>query len=223
MNKIRQSAAIKEMLANQKIPVLLTWPAIFIAFFVFWPVCLGLISKRTRVVNKTALSNGGGLRVLGWLSIIASFAVVLSTSPGTRYLSAGQTYLFINFFAGGIGLISLGAAVKNFTYRLRKYLSLILDNGMTSIDDIAARINRPYRDVAVDLQRMIDMGLFGGAYIDGILREIVFTEEPERHDYETADGREGKEAVVTCKGCGAVNRIAEGSVGECEFCGSPIS
>ena len=28
---------------------------------------------------------------------------------------------------------------------------------------------------------------------------------------------------VKCKGCGGINKIQRGAVGECEYCGSPIS
>ena len=29
--------------------------------------------------------------------------------------------------------------------------------------------------------------------------------------------------TVKCKGCGGINKIQRGAVGECEYCGSPIS
>ncbi len=39
----------------------------------------------------------------------------------------------------------------------------------------------------------------------------------------TPSPKKSEPVVVACKGCGANNKVMRGSVGECEFCGSPIS
>lgn len=61
--------------------------------------------------------------------------------------------------------------------------------------------------------------------------KVSFSTSQTETDFPTGNGapantpsqKKSEPVVVACKGCGANNKVMRGSVGECEFCGSPIS
>jgi hypothetical protein len=84
--------------------------------------------------------------------------------------------------------------------------------------------------VSKDLQKMIDVGYFYGAYIDVAQREIILAKPTVPQEaassyaqtpYAQAPQAQVQERIVSCKSCGANNRVM-GQLGECEYCGSHL-
>ena len=71
---------------------------------------------------------------------------------------------------------------------------------------------------------MVNKGFFEGAYINESVRRIVIPRKHQEPLYNQSNNADQsiRMQIVTCKGCGANNSIAAGTVGECEFCGSKI-
>lgn len=210
------------LIRNPKPEWWLSWPAIVIAFIVFWPIGLFLIWKRTSIDKKAALLSGKTIGILGWISLsIAFLGFFVSISDGIK---SDDISAIIFFLLAGAGLIALGKKIKNNADKSKKYISIIVNDGVIDIDNIATAIPTSYENAKKDLQKMIDKGFFEGAYINESERQIVLPKKHQESPYNQSNNAEQntRMKVITCKGCGAQNSIAAGTVGECEFCGSKI-
>ncbi|HEX3076607.1 MAG TPA: hypothetical protein VHQ24_07080 [Lachnospiraceae bacterium] len=168
-----------------------------------------------------------------------SEGVVMTRNSGPTTQEFNNTMNFLIVFCGGGGLLMLYVArrMKLKVRRIQKYIALVDGKNITSIDNIASAIPIKYSDAIEDLQSLINKGYFPESYIDHESRQIVkpqrtFTKVVyEEHVWKSRENselkqepkKEPKTKVVTCKNCGANNTITEGLVGECEYCGSPIS
>ncbi|MDR3597618.1 hypothetical protein [Clostridium sp.] len=210
------------LIRNPKPEWWLSWPAIVIAFIVFWPIGLFLIWKRTSIDKKAALLSGKTIGILGWVSLsIAFIGFFVSISDGIK---SDDISTIIFFLLAGAGLIALGKKIKNNADKSKKYISIIVNDGVIDIDNIAATIPTSYENAKKDLQKMINKGFFEGAYINESERQIVLPKKHQDPLYDQSNNVEENTRMqfVTCKGCGAQNSIVAGTVGECEFCGSKI-
>lgn len=200
----------------------LSWPFIIIIFIAFWPAALFLMWKRTTIDKKAALLSGKIITILGCISLCIVFlGLFVCFSQGFKKDDV-TTILF--FLFAGVGLLALGKKIQGNAGRSKKYISIIVNDGIINIDNIAAAIPTSYENAEKDLQRMIDKGFFQGAYINETERQIVLPgkhQEPSSNQSKNAK-QSIKMQVVTCKGCGAQNSIAVETVGECEFCGSKL-
>jgi hypothetical protein len=216
-----RNAMAGRMLNSPPVPAGLSLPVIIIVFVVFWPLAIYLIWKRSNIKNID--ENGAkALEVVGWIVAFAGVIGMIGAISDAGNFDWNSAYSMITFIGGGIGLILIGNKNKRAARRYKRYITIISNQGITSIDELAAAVSVSYDAAVKDLQKMLDLGFFAGAYIDAARREILL---PENHPnaYETGDRPERKDTVVICKGCGANNKIGKNSVGECEFCGSPIS
>lgn len=212
----------KTSVKNPKLEWWLSWPAIIIICIIFWPVGLFLIWKRTTIDKKAALFSGRTVGIIGWVSLSFAFlGLIACISDG---FESDDVTAIIFFLLAGVGLVALGKKIKNNANKSRKYISIIVNNGVVDIDNIAAAIPTSYENAKKDLQKMIDKGFFEGAYINESERQIVMPKKHQEPLYNQSNNAEQstRMQVVTCKGCGAQNSIAVGTVGECEFCGSKI-
>lgn len=214
------------------LPVGLSIPVIVIVFVVFWPLAIYLIWKRTDI-KRINFNGGKAIEGIGWFLAICGFLGILGmlgVLSDSADFSGSSAYSMVTLFGGGIALIISGKATKRLVRRYKKYADIVTDQGTTSIEEIAAAMPVS-RDTAVkDLQKMINKGLFAGASIDPARSEIIL---PGTYAGACANDREnvrdgsvaqkGQEIAVTCKNCGASNKVGKNSVGVCEFCGSPIS
>lgn len=199
----------------------LSWPFIVLICIVFWPVGLFLIWKRTTMDRKSALLSGKSIYVLGWACLAIVFlGLFVCFSKGFK---SDDISTIIFFLLAGVGLISLGKKLKNKADISKKYISIVVNDRIIDIDNIAAAIPTSYENATKDLQDMINKGFFEGAYLNEAGRQIVLPKRHEESSHNDSNGTEQiKMQVVTCSGCGAQNSIAAGTVGECEFCGSKI-
>ncbi|MBC2579427.1 hypothetical protein [Clostridium sp. DJ247] len=212
----------KVSVKNPKPEWWLSWPAIIIICIVFWPVGLFLIWKRTTIDKKAALFSGRAIGIFGWISLsFALLGFLVSISEG---FESDDVTAILFFLLAGIGLVILGKKIKNNANKSKKYISIIVNDGVIDIDNIAAAIPTSYENAIKDLQKMIDKGFFEGAYINESVRQIVIPRKHQEPLYNQSNNADQsiRMQIVTCKGCGAHNSIATGTVGECEFCGSKI-
>lgn len=97
--------------------------------------------------------------------------------------SAGDPQSIIQYLLVAAGLAGLAAGLKitslNRGKRIRLYEAKINYKGNTSLDELAAYINRPVDKVADDLQKMIADGFFKEAYVDINNRLLVMTKNGE--------------------------------------------
>lgn len=216
----------KESLKNPQISWWLSWPVIIAVTIGFWPVGIFLIWRRTVIDKQAAMISGTIIAIIGWISIVfAGLAFVVTLVEG---IDSDAVIVIIFFTIAGVALILLARKIKKSAEKFRKYISIIVNRGETSISNIAAAIPTSYEIVQKDLQKMIDRGYFTGAYINEMSKEIILPEKQEGSNIidksiQANPNSTPETVVVKCNGCGANNKIVKGSVNECQYCGSPIS
>jgi len=221
-NLQNNSQNAKTSMRNPKPKWWLSWPAIIIICIVFWPVGLFLIWKRTTIDKKAALFSGKVVGILGWISLSLAFlGLFVSISDG---MGSDDVTAILFFLLAGVGLLALGKKTTTNADKSKKYISIIINDRVIDIDNIAAAIPTSYENAKKDLQKMIDKGFFESAYINESERQIIIPKKQQEPLYNQSSNAEQsiRMQVVTCKGCGAQNSIAAGTVGECEFCCSKI-
>ena len=217
MKRNFKNAVNDDILKNPKLTVWLKWPVIIILTILFWPLGICLIWKRINIDKKTAMLSGKYINVSGWIFLsLALLGLLACSSEGFK---SDDVEMITFFTMAGIAFILLGNNTKKKAKEFKKYISIVINQEITSIDDIAFAIPTTYDNAKKQLGKMIDNGYFEGAYIDEYKREIVVAKKQELLYNETASAGDQKSMemiVVTCNGCGANNKLVKGSVGECK-------
>lgn len=201
-----------------------SWKIVIIFLIVFWPVGLYLLYRRLSGDKVAFFKNSKALNVVGIGFLVFAAIYIWMTITGDMKTSDGLSAFVFSGVGGGLMLYAANR-IKNNGEKFKKYISIVVNNKQTSIDNIAAAIPTDYVQATKDLQKMIDMGYFEGAYIDATSRDIILhNEKNQQSDNTQGDNlnEESKFKVVVCKNCGANNKVMEGKVCECEFCGSPL-
>ena len=200
----------------------LSWTLVIIVLVCFWPVGIFLLWRKLSADKKATMRSGKIITAIGWFLAICGGLAMLGMDEGF------DTSTFIGvivFLGGGVGLILLGKKMKRLAKKYKNYITIVVNQGETNIQNIANITGIPYETVKADLEIMIDKKFFSNAYID-LGKGCIVIEH--RGSYVTATGIssvrvETKFVVVQCKNCSATNKVVSGSVGECEYCGSMIS
>ena len=93
---------------------------------------------------------------------------------------------------------------------------------------MAAILNQPEDKVRRNLEKLCKKKYFNDAYVDNkaklFVRKDQMSQKIGNPSFTKTAKQTGAELLtVKCKGCGGINKIQRGAVGECEYCGSPIS
>ena len=110
----------------------------------------------------------------------------------------------------------------DFIHQFKRYVAAISKIPTGSISDIAAALKTSVDEVKTNLNLMIQKKFFADAYIDHDTNCIIFAKKQEQSKSTNTNINTSNMVTVTCKGCGAVNTIQKGTVGECDYCGTPI-
>lgn len=208
---------------NGKIKGVYSWLVIIIAFCIFWPVGVVLLVRRVSIDKKTAMSVG---RIVNGIAIASYVIAALGLAVCLGEGFTGEDVGMILFFGiAGVVLQRVAKRIKNDAENVKKYLSIIVNGKETRLDNIAAATGKSYAVVKEDIEKMINKGYLKDAYINESTGEVVL---PNRvaatvelnNDMKRQTAIQAR--VVTCKCCGAQNTISS-TVGECEYCGSPLS
>ena len=141
--------------------------------------------------------------------------------------------LIVILFAFAI-ILTRGQLILSRVKTFRMYSTILSADPTNSIERIAASTDIPKvkfvntnlsnKNLFVQdcLVNMINHGYFPkGTYIDPLKNCLVFTSAAQVDTLPDSVSPEGYLAF-TCKNCGASNKIAKGSEGECAYCGSHI-
>lgn len=203
-----------------------SWGWIIFWLIIFWPVGLFLVIKKFST-DKSALMSGktGSLSVIGWILVAfggIGFLAELSDTP-----EAFGLVLALIFAAGGTLLLLKASKTKKTAIKYKKYIDIVVNQNVKSIDNVASAVGLSYDVVAKDLQDMINIGYLRDAYIHQGNREIILKQNepaPITYAQTVAPGQAAPQTIATrCPGCGANNVVAIGRVSECEYCGTPIN
>jgi len=210
---------------NNNLSGLYSWPVIILALIFFWPLGLFLIIKRASLDKKTAMGSGKLIKGLGIASCcMAALGFLVSITDGFDGTDVG---MIIFFAAAGAALLYLANKIKKDADSVKQYLNIIVNGGERQLDAIAAATGKQYDVVKKDVQKMIDKGFLKNAYINENTREVVLpSAAPANTNVGQPTTNMGtptavQTRVVACPCCGANNTVS-GTLGECEYCGTPL-
>ena len=197
-----------------------SWGWVIFWFILFWPVGLILLFRKINSDRATILKDGKKVTIMSVVLMGLGVLIFMAILGGST-----DTYTFLWAFAligGGIWVFFVARKMKIDGERYKKYITLVVNQNQTSIDNIAPNVGVSYEVAANDLQKMIDLGYFIGGYINVAQREIVLSKTAPQQSSQTDTATQVQEKVTTCRSCGANNRVIVGRIVECEYCGSPL-
>jgi len=181
-------------------------------------------SKSTIVINliisKIQIIVGSILTLLFGLTLIVGLFDDVSGEISMITVFFILTALSIYLLLRGI---KRGKLIKLF----RIYGLRLSTDSNCSMDQLAVSLGTSVDVVIKNVEEMIKRGYFTNAYIDTTSNDIVFTGQASTKTtdskisnlYNTQNANV-EYTTVSCRGCGAINKIIKGTVSECEFCGS---
>lgn len=156
--------------------------------------------------------------VLGWI-IFTLGALASCGMMNQRSFDGASSTLFLVF--AGLALVFVGRISSRKAVKYKKYINLIVNQGLRSIAPISSAIPATHDQAIQDIQEMIKKGFFKEAYIDFGTDKIVFTREVVETHFQNESMV--NQLIATCNGCGADNKVIKGQVTDCQYCGSLIS
>ncbi len=195
----------------------MSWGWIIFWFILFWPVGIFFLFKKLSGDKTATLKNSKTVSIISYVLIGfgAIYLVMTFTEDSSMFVAA------LLFGGGGIWVNRVAKKMKVNGVKYKKYISLVVNQFMTQIDNIASAAGVSYDVAMVDLQKMIDTGYFAGAYINDGSREIVLAKHVEATVAQPM-AVHTQARVAVCKSCGANNSVITGQIKECEYCGSPV-
>lgn len=183
----------------------------------FFPVGVFLIYKKINSDKTATLNNSKTVFTISY--VLLAFSIIYVTMIFSEGVSMITAALVTG--AGGIWLNRIAKKMKTNGEKYKKYITLVINQNMTEIDNIAPALNVSYEIAKEDLQKMIDLGYFVGAYINENSREIILAKHSNNTPNQSKVNLPATRVVV-CKSCGANNSISIGVINNCEYCGSSI-
>ena len=212
---------MKNNVYKKKVNPLYSWPIIIISIIVFWPVAIFLIYKRVKIDKKSGFIVGKLVRYGAYFCFfITVVGIIACLDTGFTGEDIGMILFFL---VSGIALFMFSKRLINNSEKYKKYINIIINGNEYLIDNIAGAMSLSISVVKRDLNNMINNGYFEGAYINDSSNEIVLPHISKENTNETVyyDTVQVKTTVVTCKCCGAQNKVTS-SIVECDYCGSPL-
>jgi hypothetical protein len=184
-------------------------------------------NNTTNVITKNSVA-GAAQIVIGYILAIACaiFGIICILAIGLA--TSTDIIVVIIFFALtalGISLIVRGKKRRELAKLFKEYTARLATDPLRSIDQLAAATGVAVETAKENILEMIDKGYFVNTYVDFDRNCLVFLQEGASPESASTQQSESsvEYASVSCPGCGATNRIRKGTVGECEFCGNPLS
>ncbi len=189
-----------------------SWPLCFVGLISFFPIGMYMIIAKTLQEKTRYYKNGAVLTVVGGLLALVNLAFILlicvtgaDSLQALIAVCAGPTYVFLigfSLFVYGLWLKRRGRENDNF-------IKLITQEQVTNMDEIAARQKMSYARAADVVERLIDDGLLGGAYLYHPDREVVVPGI-------------SKKIVRVCPKCGATTTLYASHEMICDYCGGEM-
>lgn len=169
-------------------------------------------------------------QIIYWTELIAGgFLTVCFVAVTISYITEGQ----------GLDLILVGAAFAAVMFfmtrngyrgsrlivQYKKYSAILAVDDERSLAHLASVAQVPADKLQKQIEQMIKRGYFGSAYINYDTLNLVLVDDELAPEIQSASRwvqDTCRYRSVVCPSCGAANKVAEGTVGECEFCGSPL-
>jgi hypothetical protein len=208
---------------NSKAKTPTPWALIVIAFILFWPIGIFLLLRRLKTDKSAVLKNSKRVAIISY--VLFGLGVMYAIAAVTGEIQ--MLIMAILCICGGFWLRMTSKKMKETGERYRKYIDLIANQSIYSIDTIANLSGLSYEQVSADLRQMIEAGYFSGAYIDDLTRSIVLPQQHQATSHTafepvTQAAESSQRSVVVCSSCGAKGSVIAGQITLCEYCDSPL-
>lgn len=192
-------------------------------------------SKVTIAVNKTI----SGIQMFIGIILLSIFVpgTIITLTDRESSVDAEVGFIIFCLCMCVTGTLLVISFVKNIRLieKFKQYVAAVSNNPDGYIPDIAASLGVSENVVKKNLDLMIKKKYFANAFIDMNSNCIVIANKPNANvntaqqpqtntnTYTSPTASQTIEMVtVKCKGCGGINTIQKGAVGECDYCGSSI-
>lgn len=190
----------------------ITWPLCFVALVSLYPFGMYMIIAKTLQEKTRYYKNGVVLTVVGGLLALVNLAFILlicvtgaDSFQALIGVCAGPAYIFLI----GFSLFVYGLWLRHRGHENDDFIKLITQEQVTNMDEIAARQKMSYAKAADIVERLIDDGLLGGAYLYHPDREVVVPGI-------------SKKIVRVCPKCGATTTLYASHEMICDYCGGEL-
>lgn len=193
-------------------------------------------SKVAVAVNKTISI----VQMLAGIALIFVFGICTIVYVSDKEFAADSGVIFLlvclAFDALGVWLIILSRKKAKLIRDFKKYVAAISHDPNGYIPDIADSLGLSEDAVKNNLELMIKKQFFSNAFIDRNSNCIVISNKQSASNEDAspnvfsnlsavaanAANPAAEMVTVKCKGCGGINTIPKGAVGECDYCGCAI-
>ncbi|MCI8514344.1 MAG: hypothetical protein HFI93_06895 [Lachnospiraceae bacterium] len=186
-----------------------------------------MAEDRAEFMVRKLRIEAGVQRFFGWpLALFGGGVVLIALPQISKILDVVMVLLFAVIGGLGMRLILLGNRKIKRIRIFSDYSARLAADPDHSLDFLAASAGATISEVTENVKDMLAFGLFPGAYLDVSRNRLVISNRAPGEQAGLISGESGQDrnyAMVTCRRCGAVNRIVSGTAGECEYCGSQIS
>jgi hypothetical protein len=204
--------------------------AIILGLLFFWPIGLLFALLRLKADRSCHGFVANAFRVIGYTLLILCCLVLLVAIvglPNTTDVGSDISGIVWStlFAAGGIILLKKGSNILAGIKRRQILINQIVNQQLTSIDEIASHILKPVGEVLYDIQEMAHDGFLPGYQVDRQSRR-VWRPMPAPSVVQAAavSGRAPEIVQFTCTGCGARNQVQKsGQFIVCEFCNAAVA
>lgn len=144
----------------------------------------------------------------------------------------GAGTIIIMWIFALLGLMLFNAGKKRTKMRLefKKYVTQLSIDPSGSLTSLASATGTSVDVVKSNLQYMIKKKFFTDAFINEVANQLVIPSMQRSQQVQVQMAQNVSQGAIqpewvafTCPCCGGMNRIQKGTVGECDFCGSPLS
>jgi hypothetical protein len=204
---------------------------VFLWFIFFFPLGIYFLHRRLTEDKTESLRNSKIVNVLGWIlvSLGVLYLCLLFTpnniAQGLTGVMIAAVFLFGIFIAPGLRVLYGARKMKIKGMRYNRYYHII-NGSVSSIAEIARSAAVPLKVAVTDIQEMLGSGFFPGAYIDLNRQEIILPGSRNNiHsvNLNQANQKVNRKKAINCPNCGANGVVTEGTVTECEYCGTPLA
>lgn len=156
------------------------------------------------------------------------FAILFILMVFTSNNSPGDTVMFLIMAALSVLLFLAGRKRTKMRLEFVKYVAVLSEDPSGSLDNLAAVTNTSVDVVRKNVKYMIKKRFFNSAVLNEAENRIYLPSIAQKATQQTStqNGTETQPEeyeVRICPCCGGKNKVKKGTVGECDFCGMPLS
>lgn len=190
----------------------LYWGFVVMFLLLLYPMGLFFMIRKVHHEKTRYFDNGVNMIITGgfFAGVTLPIAVLLSYpwhNLSRENIMVVLLPLMVALF--GVILIIAGTILRRKGRTNEEYMSLIVNERITNIREIAKRERATYAKATEQIQKLIDAGFLDGAYI-------------YHRDHEIIVPGVSKKIALKCESCGGTTVLYVNEKRECSYCGAEI-